>query len=141
MPHMSREEFKRGFIKQCQAEGLTTEGQILGRISHILGSSEKRATFAAVFNQLKDQLTKLPPSGDSKGKGAESGTPWPTLLAASVAAPFGVGAAGGALASKLKGNWLDEEDVQQQELIDELRRQTQLARQYQRIGGTTPSSF
>jgi hypothetical protein len=139
---MSREEFKRGFIKQCQAEGLTTEGQILSRVSQLINAvPEKRAAVADLINSLKNNMLNPPAPSGKDGKGEGGGSPWPATLAISTVLPFGVGAAGGALASKLKGNWLDEEDVQQQELIDELRRQTQLARQYQRIGGTTPSSF
>lgn len=130
MPLSNKELFKRGFLKQCQAEGLTDEGQILARIA------EKRANWFVDFVNKMHEQNKLSQLPDSKVT-----SPIPTALALGVAAPFALGAGAGILGSKLKGNWLDEQDVHQQELIDELKRQTSLARQYHRIGGASPASF
>ena len=129
MPLSSKELFKRSFIKQCCDNGLTNEGQILAVI-------EKQAGF------VSDQIARLNEQyRQSQLPDSKVTSPLPALGVAGIAAPYVGGAALGVLGSKLKGNWLDEEDVKQQELTDELRRQTELARQYHRIGGASPQSF
>ena len=132
-----KEAFKRLFIKQCTDEGLVTEGQVLDRIAACF--NEKQAFSPAdLINNFNERLRQSH-SKDDKGKTGPS--PVPAAVALSIALPAAMGAGGGILASKLKGNWLDEEDVKNDELIQELRRQTQLAQQFKRMGGTTPQSF
>jgi len=138
---MTREAFKQGFIKQCRDEGLTNEGQVLARISQLIVDLEKRAASPAdILNSLGQQMAPSLPQKPSDQAG-ERQSPWPVMVAGGIGLPFAAGAGLGILGSKLKGNWLDEGDVHQQELIDELRRQTALARQYSRLGGASPSSF
>jgi hypothetical protein len=132
-----RESFKREFVRQCELEGLTKEAQILDRISQVTRVVEKIAADAAaeaeparvaeVINQLHGS-TATP--GGKKGEGGPS---WPLLAAGAVGVPLVGGAALGVLGSHLKGNWLDEEDVKNEETLEELRRQIQLAKQYRRI--------
>lgn len=135
----ARELFKRSFIKQCAAEGLVEEDQVLDRISSLLEKSAGPIDYMQDLHKRWHRHTvgvRVP-----GGKREYGPSPVPEILATGVALPAAAGAGAGMLASKLKGNWLDESDVKQQELIDELKKQTELARQFRRIGGTAPSSF
>jgi len=139
---MTREDFKQGFIKKCCDAGLVNEDQVLARIDQCVADLEKQAADPVdVLNTLGQQLAAKPKPQRQAGKAVESQSPWPAMIASHVIAPFAAGTGLGILGSKLKGNWLDEEDVHRQELIEELRRQTALARQYSRLGGASPSSF
>ena len=136
-----KEAFKRLFIKQCADEGLVTDDQVLSRINSLL--HEKQANAPGNDNALANLVNWLH-SQYFKSFSPQEGTPaspLPTALALGVGLPAAAGAGLGYLGSKLKGNWLDEEDVKNQELTEELRRQTALARQFRRMGGTSPSSF
>lgn len=132
-----KEVFKRDFIKQCAAEGLTDEGQVLDRIFALLNEKQGNQ-FARLVNQFNEKFHK---SQVPDAEGNYGPSPVLPAAAAMIVAPGAIGAGMGMLGSKLKGNWLDEEDVKNQELIEELRRQTQLARQFHRMGGAAPSSF
>ncbi len=119
----TREEFKEGFIKQCCAEGLN-EAQTLDRIK------------AAVEMNLTPHLEttnkwyhSFKPSDMTRGQVLTGAG------ALAITVPFGVGALAGHGASSLKGNYTDEADVKKQEIIDELKRQTILAKQHQRLSG------
>lgn len=137
---MTREAFKRDFIKQCHVKGLTSEEQVLSCIEQLIGALEKQAAGPTdVLNAIGQQLSQ--PSKPPKSTGEGQPSSWPAMVAGNVILPLAASAGLGILGSKLKGNWLDEEDVHQKELIEELRRQTALARQYSRLGGTSPSSF
>ncbi len=118
-----RDAFKAGFIKCCHDQGLVQEDQIVDRAKQVLAAVEKRAGLADLINRFAAMKPK------------QQAKLWPLVLGLGVGVPFAGGVGTGMLASKLKGNWLTEEDVKQQELTDELKRQTALAKQYSRLGG------
>lgn len=124
MSTRSREVFKLACIKQCRAAGLNIE-QTLARIEK-MAEWVKTAGLGDVINTV----------GAFAGKSQSNSR---MVRALGLGLPFAGGAAAGILGSKLKGNFLDEEDVKKQEIVDELKRQTALAQQYQRIGGLAPA--
>ena len=121
MPLIERDAFKLGFVKRCRDEGLSDD-QILSRAEHVLARLEKEAAVPPVAAPPPSSSTTHPLLANN-GK---------LLLMAALGLPFAGGAVVGALGSKLKGNFVDEEDVKNQEVVDELRRQTELAKQNQR---------
>lgn len=130
-----RELFKRAFVKRCADEGLT-EDQILDRIASYM---DKRAN--PVSNVVNWFSTGLQNANKPNAKGERGTSPIPAAMLMGVGAPFLAGAGTGALASKVKGNWYDEQDEKSEQLLSELKRQTELAKQFHRMGGTSPSSF
>jgi len=101
----AREAFKLGFLQRCADEKLTPE-QVSLRI--------KRAevSVSGLVHALKEHL----------GKGFET-HPWLTggsLAGAAVGLPIMAGVGAGHLARKLQGDFVDPEDVQKQELINEM---------------------
>lgn len=124
MAARSRTMFKLVFVKKCQAEGLD-DNQILARIEK-MAEWVKTAHLGDVVNAIGEFANRSP-------------SHFKAVTGLLVTAPFATGAATGMLGSKLKGNFLDEEDVKKQEIADELKRQTTLAQQYKRMGGLAPA--
>lgn len=127
-----RDAFKYGFVKQCKDAGLT-DNQITERAELALAHVEKKATPGALWSSLQGMWDSAhaPATANAAGGGGEPAFN-KKLLLASAGIPLAVGAGAGMMASKLKGNFVDDEDVKNQEVIDELRRQTELAKQNQR---------
>lgn len=127
-----REAFKCGFVKECQDQGLT-EAQTLERIEQTLDNLQKQAIGLDALNRASEWLHSFKPTEIDRGK-------LMSILGLSTAfgAPFLAGMGTGVLGSKLKGNFVDDKDVKNQELVEELRRQTQLAKQQQRLPNLLP---
>jgi hypothetical protein len=116
-------------------EGLTKEAQILDRISQVTQVVEKMAADPSAPTPIGSALlnTFANSTVSAGGQKGEGGPSWPALAAGAVGVPLVGGAALGALGSHLKGNWLDEEDVKNEETLEELRRQIKRMKQYSRI--------
>lgn len=129
-----RAAFKIGFIQRCLEEGLT-DTQVLDRIHQTAHGLLKEAGWSGkdIVNFLNTAWPHMHSAGEDGG-----GFNYLAALAAA-GVPFLGGAAAGALGSKIKGSYIDEEDIKKQEMIDELHRQEQLARQQQRANSLLPA--
>lgn len=101
-----REAFKLGFLQRCADENLTPE-QVSLRIKHA-----DDVSVSGLVHALKEHLSK----------GFET-HPWLTggsVAGTVVGLPILAGVGAGHLARKLRGDFIDPEDVQKQELINEM---------------------
>lgn len=102
----AREAFKLGFLQRCADEGLS--------------STQTTARVKQAETKINDVLVAL---GEKLNRSWDS-HPWTTggaMTGAAVGLPIMAGIGAGHLARKLKGDFLDPEDVRKQELINEMR--------------------
>ena len=111
----SREAFKLGFLQRCADEGLTP-AQVDGRIKLAAALLEKRGGgLADLAAMVQANMTKADPK-KSRGLGI---SPKAMALMGLVGLPIAAGTGLGMLGSKLQGDYLDPQDVERQELINQ----------------------
>lgn len=134
---MSRELFKAEFVKKARAAGLSP-AQTLARAERLRAALEKQAggLSDALWHIVNDAWAKYQASGltDQIKQLGLLGT-------AAGGVPLIAGLGAGALASKLRGeSGRDLQAVQKEELIAELQRQAELARERRRAGAPLTTS-
>jgi hypothetical protein len=121
----AREAFKLGFLQRCADEKLRPE-QVELRIKQAageLGQAIWQNTFGGKYVTDPEHKLHLP-EGQKWEPGWMEKHPWLTggaLAGAAIGIPALLGMGAGNLAGKLEGDFLDKEDVQKQETINELR--------------------
>ena len=130
---LDRDAFKASFIKTCAAHGVDP-GVVVDATTQLMekdaGMIPEMVTHG--FNHLHQLVQDANKNGWLSKDTAKSMIPTAIALAG---APFVAGAATGAIGSGLKGSYMTDENIKNQEVIDELKRQTLLAKQQQRIKG------
>jgi hypothetical protein len=122
---MSYKAFKHSFLTKCASHNLS-ETAILQHIEKVAASLKQADP--NVFSQTAKDLYNTYRSGyGSGGKGSSGPNPYLLLTALSLA-PAAVAGAGGYMARKLQGDYLNPEDAKKQELIDTYRTLAQKSR-------------